>query len=307
MGLLDKFERGLERAVRSAFSAGGTRDVKPVEVAHALRLAMDDESMVLGEGRTLAPNVYTVQFSAADFPRARKWGAALAEELCDEAIRYAREQGYTLPGAVRVSFVQEQSLRAGELHVESEVERSEQPPAEQDHLHDDAAPAPAASAPVPAPAPAPAPVSPRRTVDPVRRAPMPPEDAQRHRHPPAAATQALPSRGAAPLQPVLEISGRKFALNHDSIVLGRSPDADILVEDTGVSRRHLEIITRGRTVTAVDLGSTNGFTVNGRRVDGSTVLRDGDRLLLGRVEMVFRLLPARSQDTRQDLPRGGRR
>ena len=106
---------------------------------------------------------------------------------------------------------------------------------------------------------------------------------------------------------MLEIHGRKYALNDPSIILGRSADADILVEDTGVSRRHLEIITRGRTVTAVDLGSTNGFTVNHRRVDGSTVLRDGDEISLGRVTMTFRMLPARRGAPSTDPDeRGGR-
>jgi pSer/pThr/pTyr-binding forkhead associated (FHA) protein len=106
--------------------------------------------------------------------------------------------------------------------------------------------------------------------------------------------RARPAGAGAALQPVLEIDGRKYAINADSIVLGRSADADILVDDTGVSRRHLEIITRGETVMAVDLGSTNGFYVNDRKVDGSTVLRDGDRITMGRVTMVFRKLPARN-------------
>lgn len=63
MGLLDNLERGLERVVRSAFSAGGPRAVKPVEIASALRQAMDDESIALSEGHTVAPNSYVVHFS----------------------------------------------------------------------------------------------------------------------------------------------------------------------------------------------------------------------------------------------------
>ena len=296
MGLLDNLERGLEKAVQSAFSAGGTRAVKPVEIANALRLAMDDEAMALSEGRTLVPNVFTVSFSTPDFELARKWGSALAEELCDEAIRHAQDQGYTLHGPVRVTFVEDGALRPGKLGIEAVSDRT----GGADHVGGTAA-APTAtgssdvapSAPVdrnaaPAPRPTPSP-SPGPT-------PVPPATVA-----PAGLGTSGPGPHARPadddgsLQPVLEIDGRKYAINADSIVLGRSADADILVDDTGVSRRHLEVITRGSTVMAVDLGSTNGFYVNDRKVDGSTVLRDGDRITMGRVTMVFRKLPARNR------------
>ncbi|MEV4899747.1 DUF3662 and FHA domain-containing protein [Citricoccus sp. NPDC055426] len=295
MGLLDNLERGLEKAVQSAFSAGGSRAVKPVEIANALRLAMDDESMVLSEGRTFVPNVFTIRFATADFDQARKWGSALAEELCDEAIRHARDQGYTLHGPVRVTFVEDAELRAGKLDIETASDKTGG-----SAPSNDAGRAPTGTgssaavgqapvdreAPVPAAAPVPHPVPPPAPRPEVRR-PSPSPSPQR----PAPPSQ--PARPETPLQPVLEIDGRKYGLNADSIVLGRAADADILVEDTGVSRRHLEIITRGSTVMAVDLGSTNGFHVNDRKVDGSTVLRDGDRIRMGRVSMVFRMLPAR--------------
>ncbi|TQF64878.1 DUF2662 domain-containing protein, partial [Micrococcus sp. R8502A1] len=117
MGLLDNLERGLERVVRSAFSAGGPRAVKPVEIASALRQAMDDESLALSEGHTVAPNSYVVHFSPADFERARSWGSTLASELCDEVIRHADSQGYALPGTVRVAFHPDADVRAGDLRV----------------------------------------------------------------------------------------------------------------------------------------------------------------------------------------------
>lgn len=280
MGLLDNLERGLEKAVQSAFSAGGSRAVKPVEIANALRLSMDDESMVLSEGRTFVPNVFTIRFSTADFEQARTWGSSLAEELCDEAIRHARDQGYTLHGPVRVTFVEDSALRTGKLEIDSASDKTGGTAPSRDAGR---APSGTGSAAVVGQAPV------DRDVPVPVAAPVPtPSPAPQRPAPPA---QPAPSEG--PLQPVLEIDGRKYGLNADSIVLGRAADADILVEDTGVSRRHLEIITRGPTVMAVDLGSTNGFHVNDRKVDGSTVLRHGDRIRMGRVSMVFRMLPAR--------------
>ena len=96
------------------------------------------------------------------------------------------------------------------------------------------------------------------------------------------------------MQPVLDIDGQRYSLNASSVVLGRSSEADILVDDTGVSRRHLEIRTEGGTVRAVDLGSTNGSYVNGQKVQGETILTDGSTIAMGRTRITFRLLPIRS-------------
>lgn len=118
-------------------------------------------------------------------------------------------------------------------------------------------------------------------------------------HAPAAARQSpaappappAPPREPAKMQPVLDIAGQRYALNHTSIVLGRSADTDIPVEDPGVSRKHLKIEQRGNSTWAVDLGSTNGSFVNGRRVAGETELFDGSSITMGQTRITFRLLP----------------
>lgn len=115
-----------------------------------------------------------------------------------------------------------------------------------------------------------------------------------HGAPSAPPPPAAPTRQPTTLQPVLEIDGQRYALNADSIVLGRSNDADILVDDTGVSRRHLEIKTVNGVTAAVDLGSTNGSYVNGQKIEGRTILTDGSVITMGRTRITFRLLPARN-------------
>ena len=75
-------------------------------------------------------------------------------------------------------------------------------------------------------------------------------------------------------------------------MLGRSSEAEILIDDTGVSRRHLEVRTTRGVTEAVDLGSTNGSYVNGHKVAGSVELTDGSTITMGRTKIVFRLLPA---------------
>lgn len=105
---------------------------------------------------------------------------------------------------------------------------------------------------------------------------------------------SAPARQPAQLQPVLDIDGQRYSLNAASVVLGRSSDADIMVDDTGVSRRHLEIRSGNGRTRAVDLGSTNGSYVNGQKINGEIDLTDGATISMGRTKITFRLLPARN-------------
>lgn len=291
MGLLDNLERGLERAVRSAFSAGGPRAVKPVEIASALRQAMDDESFALSEGHTVAPNSYVVHFSPADFERARSWGSTLASELCDEVIRHADSQGYALPGTVRVAFHPDTDVRAGDLRVVTGLDDGSLPaPAP----HDDGA------SPATAHGPGASAAAPDRLVEdlpaaaPRERSPAPrvgPRPAPRRAAAPAHADQPTVVMGrpvTEPSGPALELDGRMLPLDGDDLILGRSAErADLVIPDSSVSREHLRLLTVGSTVTLLDLGSRNGVLVNGRRVDGSVTLRDGDVVTVGQTELLF--------------------
>jgi hypothetical protein len=243
MGLLDKVERGIEKAVRGVFSTGSRAQVEPVEIASHLRREVDNKAITISAGRTLAPNVFDVLLSDDDFQRAQEWGTPLAEELCDVVINHVRSQGYTLQGPVRISFRRDEERRAGDFEITSRTEKSSSPSA-------------AAAQPA-------------------------------HGGMPAAPTRQ-PSR----MQPVLDIDGQRYSLNAPSIVLGRSSDADILIDDTGVSRRHLEIRTAPGTAQAVDLGSTNGSYVNGHKIVGSSELTDGSTITMGRTKIIYRLLPA---------------
>ena len=240
MGLLDKVERGIEKAVRGVFSTGSKAQVEPVEIASRLRREVDHKALTVAAGRTLVPNVFDVQLSDDDFGRAQEWGTPLAEELCDVVINHVRSQGYILQGPVRISFRRDAGLRAGVFEIASTTEASQ----------GGAAPQPMPNVP------------------------------------------AAPSRPPVRLQPVLDIDGQRYSLNAPSIILGRSSDADIHIEDTGVSRRHLEIRTANGVTSAVDLGSTNGSYVNGQKVSGSTELTDGSTITMGRTKIIFRLLPA---------------
>ena len=59
--------------------------------------------------------------------------------------------------------------------------------------------------------------------------------------------------------------GKFFPLQEGLTILGRSPDVDIVVNDSRISRQHLKIMVEGEDVTIEDLGSTNGTFINGER------------------------------------------
>jgi DNA-binding winged helix-turn-helix (wHTH) protein len=70
--------------------------------------------------------------------------------------------------------------------------------------------------------------------------------------------------------------------------IGRDPDCAIVIDSTGISRRHARVTVRGSEAVIEDLGSKNGTWVNDARIDGAHPLRDGDRIRLGGVPLTFR-------------------
>ena len=89
------------------------------------------------------------------------------------------------------------------------------------------------------------------------------------------------SRSAA-----LELGGSTLALTRQHTVLGRGNEADLRLDDPGVSRRHAEIVLSDPP-RITDLGSTNGTFMDGERVT-SAELYDGARIGIGALAMVFR-------------------
>lgn len=71
--------------------------------------------------------------------------------------------------------------------------------------------------------------------------------------------------------------GRTYPLREGKMILGRNPDGDISINDPGISRQHIAIITKKGNVSLKDLGSTNGTLVNGKKI-AQVKLVDGDRI-----------------------------
>ena len=84
----------------------------------------------------------------------------------------------------------------------------------------------------------------------------------------------------------MDIDGQRYLLTGPVTVIGRGSEADIVVDDPGVSRKHLEIRITPDGVIASDLGSTNGLFVEGHQVPAATLL-DGNSLTIGRTRIMF--------------------
>lgn len=87
---------------------------------------------------------------------------------------------------------------------------------------------------------------------------------------------------------VLEVNGSLHPLEPPGLVVGRGSEADLRVNDPGVSRRHVEIRVEVSgsdvRVSAADLGSTNGTLMDGRRV-AEARLHDGSQIQIGNTTM----------------------
>ncbi len=83
---------------------------------------------------------------------------------------------------------------------------------------------------------------------------------------------------------VLEVNGVRHPLSPPGVVLGRGTEADLRINDPGISRRHARIEVSGdgadQLITIEDLGSTNGIVINGQRVRQAT-LNAGSRFEIG--------------------------
>jgi hypothetical protein len=86
--------------------------------------------------------------------------------------------------------------------------------------------------------------------------------------------------------PWVEVGTTTYALARPTTRIGRGAEADLRIDDPGISRRHAELRRSGGDVTVVDLGSTNGVVVDGERVEQAR-LRDGSRVVMGSTTLVF--------------------
>jgi Protein of unknown function (DUF3662)/FHA domain len=276
VGVLQRFERRLGGMVEGAFARVFKGGVEPVELAGALTRECD-ERRARGAKRTLVPNDFTIHLSEPDFERLAPYRQALSDELATLVREHAAAQRYTFVAPVVVHLELDAELSVGRYLVRSDVVE-----------------APRSTAVAP-------PLAHRATevggeLPPFHPAPpmaVGQSDASRPTNPTSKGPQLArlivtvggSAENGSPAAAGLE---REVLLQRELTVIGRGSDVDVQLPDTGVSRRHGELLLQpsGHHVYR-DLNSTNGSRVNGRKVLQST-LQDGDRIEVGRSVLVYR-------------------
>ncbi len=232
MGLLDNFERGLERAVNSAFAKTFKSGLQPIEITSALRRELDTKAAVVARDRILVPNRFRVRLGQTDFQRMTSLGDTLIDELTQLVQQHATAQRYQFAGGISITLQPDPTLSEGMIQVDS------------DNV-----------------------------------------------------------KGAVTWTPVLDINGKRHPLTKSRTVIGRGSEADVTVDDTGISRKHVEILWDGNRAEVNDLGSTNGSELNGARITRAPLPPDSV-ISIGRTRIVFRVLaqsaPADAHSNRAD-------
>ncbi|MEU7184662.1 DUF3662 and FHA domain-containing protein [Streptomyces sp. NPDC045369] len=289
MGVLKRFEQRLEGLVNGTFAKVFKSEVQPVEIAGALQRECDNNATIWNRDRTVVPNDFIVELSTPDYERLSPYSGQLGDELSGMVRDYAKQQRYTFMGPIKVHLEKADDLDTGLYRVRSRTlasSTSQEHPGAAAAAQRPTAPRSSPSGPGGHVGPPPMPASPPGAAQPASRPGLPGAGPQ----PGAASDSWYQGRGGAergaPTRRWIEINGNRHQISRSTLVLGRSTDADVRIDDPGVSRRHCEIRV-GTPPTVQDLGSTNGIVVDGQHTTRAT-LRDGSRIVVGSTTIVYR-------------------
>ncbi|WP_327305712.1 DUF3662 and FHA domain-containing protein [Streptomyces sp. NBC_01298] len=278
MGVLKRFEQRLEGLVNGTFAKVFKSEVQPVEIAGALQRECDNNATIWNRERTVVPNDFIVELSTGDYERLSPYSGQLGDELAGLVRDYAKQQRYSFMGPIKVQLEKADDLDTGLYRVRSRTlasSTSQSPGQPGPGQGNQAPPAQPGGYGYPPASPPPMPAGPPPGGPGARR--------------PAAGGPGGPApvpSGGAVRRHWIEINGTRHQISRPTLVLGRSTEADVRIDDPGVSRRHCEIRT-GTPSTIQDLGSTNGIVVDGQHTTRAT-LRDGSRIVVGSTTIIYR-------------------
>lgn len=245
--------------------------IRPIRIGRGLLRAIDTGRTTGADGRTVAPNVFSVHLNEQDRSSFGDLEKPLIAELVEAAKQYVTDEGFTTVGDITVSLTTDATMKPGKFDVRAEVKAgSGLSGGTSPSLPEQERPSGVSPAPAVLPATPSAPVTPPTVATPS----IPPVPA------PATAPSA-PERKAV----LVFADGTKVAVRPGVLSIGRSAESSVPLNDTNVSRRHAEIRSRGeggRTEWYVsDVGSTNGTMLNGVKISGEQKLKNGDALMFG--------------------------
>lgn len=255
MSVLRSLESKIAGLVEGTFSRAFRSEVRPVEIARKLAREME-EHQSHSVSRVYVPNEYAVYLSPEDRERFAGFERELRDELAGYLLEHARRERFALMSKPAIEFRTDERLRLGEFGIQARL------------VEPSAAPAAAGGADV-------SQGSAGHTM--IYSA------AERLQEP---LEQRAKRRDARAL---LLMAGKRLVVGADGATLGRSRSCDVVLDDANVSRRHAEVRPRGGGWIVADLGSTNGVSVNGTRIEAAHALRPGDRIEIGTSVLTFEL------------------
>ena len=252
MAVLRAIEHKIEALVEGVFGRAFRTNVQPVELARKLVKEMDDHRTV-SVSRVYVPNEYTVYLAPDDREQFASYEGSLRSELQEYLSEHARREGYALLSSPRVQLETDGDLDVGEFGIATRMVQPHPGAGEGEPVGE---------------------LEPGATMIYKAKVPEP--------------TRAVSAEelGVEPELVTLSYDGTRHEVKQPRVVIGRSRDCDIQLADANVSRRHAEVRQEGASYWIVDLGSTNGLEVNGKRVKRAK-LSDGDTITLGSTELKF--------------------
>ena len=249
--VLRAIEQKLERLFEGVFGRAFRTNVQPVELARKLAKEMDEHRSV-SVSRVYVPNEYTIYLSTADRKQFEGYENSLVSELEEYLGEHAQRENYALLTPPRVLFEMDEDLGVGEFGIATRMAQPHRAQGE--------------------------------AVEPAQ------SGATMIYKPRTQPTEAVSLEELEVDRQVaaLEWSGQRRVLDKQRVVLGRSRDVDVQIEDPNISRRHAEVVQEGTTYWVVDLGSTNGTEVDGRRIQRAQ-LEDGSSFTIGETTLRFSL------------------
>ena len=257
MSVLRAIEQKIEGIFEGVFGRAFRANVQPVELARKLVKEMDDHRMV-SVSRVYVPNEYTVYLSGPDREQFASYEASLRAELQDYLSEHARREGYVVLTAPVVLMTTDEDLSVGEFGIATRMIQRQ-----------------------------------ARRGESGGRQEVPPQGevgatmVYRPKAPPGETEAASPADLGVEAELVtLTSEGTAHELDKRRVVIGRAKECDIQIHDPNASRQHAELVREGTAYWIVDLDSTNGMELNGRRLKRAK-LEHGDRITIGSTELLF--------------------
>jgi hypothetical protein len=253
MSVLRNIESKLESLFEGVFGRAFRTNVQPVELARKLIKEMDDHRNI-SVSRVYVPNEYTIFLSPGDREQFSSYEAQLKDELQEYLAEHARRESYVMLTPPKVELDTDEDLDVGVFGIATRMVQTGKRGADEPQSQ----PEPGAT----------------MVYKPTAGVPQPTEA--------ASAVELGIEREIG----VLSWDGQRHEITSRRVVLGRSKDADLQLSDPNASRRHAELRQEGATYWLIDLDSTNGVEVKGKRVK-RVKLEDGTRFTIGSTEITF--------------------